>query len=357
MKKTKLLGSITAFLFVIVSIGAQLAMAQTGVIGFEDACWLRAFAMRGDGTGRVVLPLPPPVGTVQWGKQVYDVTTSGPVTVLLTGLFAIQVNDIGGMLTPDPAGPVNLRFADTTGLPPNINNASANLSPTGDRVAFYTDGVVVIADLARDASEKIIGFTNANVVANLFAIGSPSDSNATGGYAYTGGLDFSPDGTTLVASIYADLWLLHLSADGHTLLSSQPLTRTVGTSEWEAAFSPDGSKIAYTSAVNRYFKSIAGYAAPTDATNIYTLDLSTLRITQVTTQKSTGGSGSRTSAAWSPDGLYLTFTAPGALAGRNSTCTAVNYDLFRIKADGTAPATSLTNTTGTGVEMRGKWGW
>jgi len=56
--------------------------------------------------------------------------------------------------------------------------------------------------------------------------------------------DFSPDGNQIVVTIYGDLWLLHLN-DNRTLASSEPLTRTVGDTEIQAAFSPDGSKIAY----------------------------------------------------------------------------------------------------------------
>jgi len=66
----------------------------------------------------------------------------------------------------------------------------------------------VVADTVRDANLRITSLENPTVVANLFAIGSPSDSNSSGGTGYP---DFSPDGTKIVVSIYGDLWLLTMA--------------------------------------------------------------------------------------------------------------------------------------------------
>src|SRR5512145_1663745 len=66
--------------------GAMPVSAQTGAIAFKDGCTGLLHAMRGDGTGRIALPLPQlPQPTAEfryWDPWVLDVTTSGPLTVL-----------------------------------------------------------------------------------------------------------------------------------------------------------------------------------------------------------------------------------------------------------------------------------
>jgi hypothetical protein len=202
-----------ATLFALGVIGLGDAWAQNGVISFQDQCTpapCRVYVMRGEAEStsnpRVLLPLPPPINGVQYGQLPLDISTIGPVTILLQGLFAVQVNDIGGNLVPDAL--VNIRLADATNLPPNINNPiDAKFSPTGDCVALVSNGFLVIADIVRNENQKITGLTNPTVVANLLDIGSPSDSSLSTGGGFTCFPDVSPDGTRIVVSIYGDLWL------------------------------------------------------------------------------------------------------------------------------------------------------
>src|SRR5262245_20390625 len=98
------------------------AFSQSGVIAFQDACTGLLYAMRGDGSGRIALPLPPlPLPTDRYLQpMVLDVTTSGPTTVVYyvgiigqpfdQGLFAVQVDDVGGVLTSET--PVRLSFPE-----------------------------------------------------------------------------------------------------------------------------------------------------------------------------------------------------------------------------------------------------
>jgi hypothetical protein len=347
---------------VIGAIGVAPALAQNGVIAFREVCTGSGprvvYVMRGEAESetnpRVLLPLPAPLNGAQYGTAVLDVSTSGRVTVLLHGLFAVQVNDTGGDLVPD--APVNIRLAANPTLPANINDAVfAKFSPTGDRIALVSDGILVIADIVRDANQTITGLTNPTVVANLVDIGSPSDSNISVGNSYVGNPDFSPDGTQIVVSIYSDLWLLTLGDDGHTLDFAEPLTRTVGQSEFDAAFSPDGNTLAYIRGPNSSFR--GDYSLPgSQSLNIFTLNLDTLGVTQLTAKKDSLVGA--VSPAWSPTGQLLAFMAQGKRAARSSPCgSLVNFDLYQLRADGTGSLTLLTNTVGTGVEGPSQWGW
>ena len=176
----------------------------------------------------------------------------------------------------------------------------------------------------------------------------------SGGGGFTGFPDFSPDGTQIVLSIYGDLWRLTLGADGHTLDSSQPLTRTGGDTEWYAAFSPDGSKLAYVGGRNR------SQGVDSQSMKIFTLNVVTHEVNQVTSAGTKQGSlVDPESPAWSPDGQFLAFMAQGSQPPRNMYCPCVfvNYEIFMIRADGTGTPTKVTNTVGTGVELRSQWGW
>jgi Tol biopolymer transport system component len=143
--------------------------------------------------------------------------------------------------------------------------------------------------------------------------------------------------------------------DGHTLASSRPLTRTLDDTEIQAAFSPDGKTIAYIAGPNDFFR--GSYSGPLIRNlNIFTMNLETLGITQLTSKKH--ALVDTESPAWSPDGQFLAFMAQGRTAPRTSPCGGlVNYDIYELKADGTGNVTALTNTVGTGVEVRNQWGW
>src|SRR5262245_60698339 len=104
MRKHRVLVTTFATLFALGVIGVAQAWAQNGVISFWDACngsLGRAYIMRGEpesaSNPRVLIPVPQPLIGNQ-GLLPFDISTSGPVTVLLFGLFAAQVNDEGGNL-------------------------------------------------------------------------------------------------------------------------------------------------------------------------------------------------------------------------------------------------------------------
>src|SRR5262249_38830388 len=147
-------------------------------------------------------------------------------------------------------------------------------------------------------TSEITGLSDLVTVGDLYSIGFP-DPNFPAQKGFTGFVDYSPDGRSIVASIYYDLWMIHLSGD-NTYLSAERLTEnTDGFAEWNPSFSPDGNFVAYTG--GRI--AVSGGVRDPD---IFSLALRTHAIIRVT--KSNAGS-SRNNAIWAPDGASIGFTA------------------------------------------------
>ncbi len=368
--------TITFVLIILASVTAMPVSAQTGVIAFRDDCTGLLYAMRGDSSGRVALPLPPlPQPTDQYRYRdpwVLDVSTSGPLTVVYYvgispmnslslvdfGLFAVQLNDVGGVLTPDP--PVRLSLPAIAGVDPNTaRRGSFSPAGFGDRLALVansqTASVLMTAKVKRDSTLKIIGLSDLVVVGDLYSIGLP-DPNLPASQGFTGDIDYSPDGTSIVASIYFDLWMIYLRGD-NTYLSAERLTaNTDGFAEWNPSFSPDGSRIAYTAGPITASGPQAGGVRDTD---ISSLTLATRAVLRITSNKNKGSAAAvRNNAMWRSDGAWIGFTAFTSSSPRRSPCSSlVNSEIFLIKADGSTIATQITNTNGTSVEAWPRWGW
>lgn len=361
-----------------VALPARLtATPQNGVIAFRDDCTGLLYGTRADGSGRIVLPLPPrPLPTDSyWSPWVLDVTTSGPLTVVyyvgisrvvvidgenvLTlvdyGLFAVQVNDVGGVLTPDP--PVRLTLPGIAGANPNLaRRGSFSPAGFGERLALVapspTAAVLMTAQIERDGTMRIIGLSDPVVVGDLYAIGLP-DTKFPASQGFTGDIDYAPDGNSIVASIYFDLWRVDLGTD-NTYVSAERLTEnTDGFAEWKPSFSPDGSRIAYTGGA------ITSSGVSGRDTDIYSLTVAPRIVIPVTTRKNKGGAASgRDNAIWSPDSAWIGFTAFTSRTPRQSPCSGLlNSEIFLIRADGSTTATQITNTNGTSVETWPHWGW
>ena len=369
----------TALGFILVAAFAPPPVAaQTGVIAFRDYCTGLLYAMRGDGSGRIALPLPQlpePMGEYEyWDQGVLDVTTSGPLTVLyytviarrnpLTfvdfGLFAVQLNDVGGVLAPDAGSPVRLNLPTDVGFPgvdPN-RARSAAFSPFRDRLAFVASSgaasVLMTARIDRDPSTlKITGLSDLVVVGDLYSLGLP-DPNFPTSKGFTGDIDYAPDGSSIVAAIYYDLWLVHLSSENTNAGVDLLTANTDGFAEWKPSYSPDGTRIAYTAGA------IVASNGEIRSTDIYSLTLDMGAVTRVTSNKNKGdAASSRNAAMWSSDGTLIGFSAYlSSRTPRNSPCAGlVNSEIFLISADGSNTASAITDTNGTSVEAWPKWGW
>src|SRR5262245_25489670 len=141
---------ITFGLMIAVPLTVMPAFGQPGVIAFQDHCPGLLYAMRGDGSGRVALLPPLPLPTDRYVQpRVLDVTTGGPTTVVYYagitggtfdhGVFAVQVDDIGGVLTPEL--PVRLSLPKIAGADPDLaRSGSFSRFEFGDRFAFVAPG-------------------------------------------------------------------------------------------------------------------------------------------------------------------------------------------------------------------------
>jgi len=369
--------TITLSLITLTAFSVSPASADSGIIAFRDDCTRLVYAMRGDGSGRVALLPPLLLPTDRYFQPVVlDITTSGPTTVVYytgiardevingqhqlilvdRGVFAVQVDELGGLLTPEP--PVRLNIPSIAGVDPNaVRQGSFSPVAFGDRLALVGNGptasVLMTAKVERDSNLKIIGLSNFVVVGDLFSIGIP-DPNFPTQKGFTGDIDYSPDGKSIVATIYFDLWQIHLDA-ANAYLAAERLTQdTDGFAEWSPAFSPDGSHVAFTGGTIQP----SGVISSRDM-QIYSVALATDVITSVTNHRNKGSSAtSRNNPMWAPDGASIGFTAytSGSTPRRSACSGLLNSEIFLIKADGSTTATQITNTNGTSVEAWPKWG-
>lgn len=367
MKPRAALALFVALALALLSIAAKgggtvTAPETGGLVVFRDACYNQHYLISPDGTGRQVLNI--------GERYVLDVSRGQtPVTILA----ARRVNP------NDPYSPSTLDAITIAGKPPNVVAGTpmqliqttepalggyARLSPDGTLIAYIYYGPggpeVVIGDGVRDANGNVIDLVNITDVAALFTLpgAQRSDSSADSRFVFTGDLDFAPDGLRLVVVIYDDLWLLQLAADGHTLVSAVPLTRTRDSAEREPRWSPGGDEIAFSG--GPYTNGFAGRGLDSSDMNIYALDVTTGAVRQVTTSNNEASSGwGKQSPNWSPSGTNLLYSAEGrAATGRRSwPCSGTNSDLFQIRGDGSQKAVDVTKTVGTGIEVSPGWGW
>ena len=288
-----------------------------------------------------------------------DVTTNGPpLTVVYyvgitrkgsstleesSGLFAVEVSDVGSSLvSSDPRRlvlPSELSFAHLArfgAFSSHPERLALAAGTGGTRYVFMTAAVDRVQG-------SITGLSDFVVLGDLASLGQADPY-----------IDYSSDGNSIVLSISADLYRLHLSAE-YTTSSVEPLTPNTNLfAEWNPSYSPDGSRVAYTvGSIGR-----SGYVSGR-STEIALLNLTTRASTPVTTKQNKGKAAyGFDNAMWSATGTAIGFSAYTGNPPRNSFCSAlVNSEIFVINADGTGVASALTMTNGTRVEGFPQWGW
>lgn len=331
-----------------------------GLVVFYDACTAQWYAMNPDGTSRQGLPS---IGT----RVVVDLSRGTTPMTILAGHQTDPTNFSSDQILEAitiSGSPGNW----TVGTPVQLLQATdpsfryyARFSPDGGRIAYihqtYSPGYareIWIGDVVRDATGNPT-LSNITKVADLSTLGLPGDSNTEPG----GELDFAPDGYRLVVTFHEDLWELFLGLDGHTLTGVVRLTQTPDFWEQGPRWSPTAGEIAFWGGPTTTC-SFGGTCLSFKDMNIYSLNVSTGAVRQVTTSNNSSGAGKQ-SPGWSPSATTLIYSAEGQAAfgkrGISSCSSLVNFDLFQIRADGSKKAINVTNTAGNGVEGAPRWGW
>ena len=361
--KRTLLSTVLALLLVLSAARpADAYVAGSDVVVFWDACRSVHYAMNIDGSGRRALP---ELGSSNSGSV--EVSRTGPATLLAFG--PNDPANLGGAWT--------LYAIDPTGFSPRVDlrqpsdstHTDVVLSLAGDLLAYSHDVrefpsgnllriEVYIGHVVRDpASGRISGLSDVQLLlSDLRAIGSPAD--VTTGVAFVRLMDFSPDGRSLLAVVYGDLWELPLATDGTSwTVAPRPLTRTKDTVELSARWSPAGDLIAYAGGPITTQRGWTGLFS--DDMEIYTLGVTSGAVRRVTTNLNKGSArGFKNDPNWSHDGSAILFSAVGPNASRSAPCgSLVNFELFQVAADGSGKIQQITSTVGSGVETSPRWGW
>ncbi|MCJ7452099.1 MAG: hypothetical protein MUO39_06425 [Steroidobacteraceae bacterium] len=215
------------------------------------------------------------------------------------------------MISDEPA----MRFSSTP-----------HWSPDGNQIAVYAERWdtgnpppergIYLADVTHDGMGRPIGAANFRLVipsAGEILISWSGDGQRI---AYVGSAPSSTGGSQ------ADIFVYDLASG-----TSVNVTNTPGTNEDHPAYSPISDRIAFIRLV--------------DVRGAYLYDIFTVPAwggaeTRVTTKKTTG-SPTNYFPCFSPDGQYLSFASGSWVA------PIKDFDIYRIKANGSGKATNLTS--------------
>ena len=179
-------------------------------------------------------------------------------------------------------------------------------SPDGSRIAFAS---------TRAGSHLDIWVMNADGSAPVNLTPLP-DSTGSG----QAGIEpaWSPDGSRIAYSYQGDVWVMNADGSGKANLTHDPALPAAG---WQAAWSPDGSKIAYVRGADIWVMNSDGTAK-----------------TQLTF--TTGGLGTEKSPDWSPDGARIVYEKSGQIWRMNADGSAEKAVAAAAGEGGTRPAWS-----------------
>ena len=130
----------------------------------------------------------------------------------------------------------------------------------------------------------------------------------------------------------ANIWVMN--ADGSNVMPLTKLTADL-ISSLHSAWSPDGTRIAYDST-----RVLDGRNIPAGNVNIWVMNADGSNATPLTTLRASLASS--VSPVWSPDGSKIAFTSSRALSGLDAAITTRNIWVMNSDGSGAQPLTRLT---------------
>jgi Tol biopolymer transport system component len=223
-------------------------------------------------------------------------------------------------------------------------SSSPKWSRDGSKIAFESRRALDGSDAGNTNSTLNIWVMNAD------GSGATPLTRRTAVFADSEGAAFSPDGSKIAfesggaldgsdaasTNHIFNIWVMNADGTGAT-----PLTRLTapGSHSTFPAFSPDGSKIAFQS---ERALDASDAANGNNTANLWTMNRDGSGPGPIT--RLTVFGADCTSFAWSPDGSKLTFESARALDGSDALGTIFTSNIFTVRADGSSltPLTKLT---------------
>ncbi len=238
----------------------------------------------------------------------------------------------------------NIWLTDSTGaaLKPlatltNGSSASPAWSPNGAKIAFESFRALNGSNLAIPAANIWVMNADGSNAIPLTRLNAETVSSIHS--------DWSPDGTKIaydstraldgrdLAVNSVNIWVMNADGTGGVPLTT---LRATAASSVSPVWSPDGKKILYTSS-----RALNGFDVAIPARNIWVMNADGSGSQPLTTHMAASSSN----PAWSPDGTKIAYTSARALDGSNDV-GAANIWVMNADGSGATPLTRITTAFG-----------
>jgi len=302
--------------------------------------------------------------------NIWLVKSDGKGLMPLTRATAAQASSIRPAWSPDGSKIVFASSLKLDGTDALNANATANIwkiSPNGTGLAALTNGTALGADsqaprwspdgasVVFHSSRKLDGTdaANSNLTRNIWRVNADGTNlrrltSATAANADSLFPVWSPDGTKIVfdsrrkldgtdaGSLITNVW--RVNADGTNLVA---ITRTTVIGNFDPQWSPDGTKVLFTSS-----RALDGTdTAPMPlVSNLWQMNADGTGLRPLTNSTALGADNF--SGHWSPGGSKIVFASTRKLDGTDAANANGTTNVWRVNIDGTG-LTPLTRVTAT----------